>query len=112
MLAYSSFAQTRISSPYSRYGIGDLQNDKYQRNLAIGGISFGYRNSNSINYTNPASYTAFDTTSFVFETGINSRFIQISSSSVSQKSNYTSLGYIVLGFPVTKWWGASVGLLQ
>ena len=111
MLVVSCLAQTRIASPYSRYGIGDLQNDKYQKNLSMGGISFGYRNSSSINYANPASYTAFDTSSFVFETGINSRFVQLSSSSMSQKSNYTSLGYIVLGFPVTKWWGASVGLL-
>ncbi|NTW32725.1 MAG: hypothetical protein HGB12_08890 [Bacteroidetes bacterium] len=111
MLMFNSFAQTRISSPYSRYGIGDLQNDKCQRNLSIGGISFGYRNSSSVNYTNPASYTVFDTASFVFETGINSRFTQISSNSTSQKSNYTSLGYIVMGFPVTKWWGASAGLL-
>lgn len=104
-------AQTRIGSPYSRYGVGDLQNNRYFRNLAMGGISFGFRNANTVNYANPASYTVFDSTSFVFETGINSQFLQLNSKEKSQLSNYTSLGYLVLGFPVTKWWGASVGLL-
>ncbi len=104
-------AQTRIGSPYSRYGVGDLQSNKYFRNLAMGGISLGFRNANTVNYANPASYTVFDSTSFVFETGVNSQFLQLNSKDKSQLSNYTSLGYLVFGFPVTKWWGASIGLL-
>jgi len=110
-LANNNFAQIRISSPYSRYGLGDLQNNKYLRNISMGGISYGFRNSSAVNYTNPASYTAFDTTSFVFETGVNSHFVQLSTTDLSQTTNYTSLSYLVFGFPVTKWWGASMGLL-
>jgi hypothetical protein len=105
------FSQIRVSSPYSRYGIGDLQNNKYLRNISMGGISYGYRNSSCVNYTNPASYTAFDTTSFVFETGVNSHFFQLNTTDLKQFSNYTSLAYLVFGFPVTKWWGASMGIL-
>jgi hypothetical protein len=104
-------AQTRISSPYSRYGIGDLQNTRYLRNLSMGGLSYAFRNSNAVNYSNPASYTCFDSTSYVFETGINSQFMKTQTTETSQNSNYTSLGYLVMGFPVTKWWGASIGLL-
>jgi len=111
LLAGIGFSQTRVSSPYSRYGIGDLQNNKYLRNISMGGISYGYRNPNGVNYTNPASYTAFDTTSFVFETGVNSQFVQLKTKDFSQFSNYTSLAYLVFGFPVTKWWGASMGIL-
>ncbi len=111
LLASNNFAQTRISSPYSRYGLGDLQNNKYMRNISMGGVSYGFRSPNSVNYANPASYTAFDTTSFVFETGVNSSFVQLTTTDLSQKSNYTSLSYLVFGFPVTKWWGASMGLL-
>ena len=77
----------------------------------MGGISYAFNNPCGINYSNPASYTAFDTTSFVFETGVNSNIVQLNSKSLSQKSSYTSLAYIMLGFPVAKWWGASVGLL-
>lgn len=105
------FAQTRISSPYSRYGVGDLQNSRYMRNISMGGLSFAFRSSNAVNYANPASYTSFDSTSYVFETGISSTFKKTMTASTSQTSNYTTLGYLVMGFPVTNWWGGSIGLL-
>lgn len=111
LITFSSKAQTRISSPYSRYGLGDLHNNSYIRNISMGGISFGFRDSTSINFANPASYTEFDTTSFVFETGVNSQFSQLSSNNLRQGSNYTSLSHLTMGFPVNKWWGASIGLL-
>jgi len=111
ILSNNNFAQTRISSPYSRYGLGDLQNNKYIRNISMGGISYGFRSPYGVNYTNPASYTSFDTTSFVFETGVTSHFVQLTTTDLSQESNYTSLSYLVFGFPVTKWWGSSIGLL-
>ncbi|MFA5781649.1 MAG: hypothetical protein WC868_05195 [Bacteroidales bacterium] len=111
LLAESGYAQTRISSPYSRYGIGDLQNNKYLRNISMGGISYAFRSPYGVNYTNPASYTVFDTMSFVFETGVYSNLVQLSSKALSQKSNYASLACLVFGFPVTKWWGSSIGLL-
>jgi hypothetical protein len=111
LLADRGYAQTRISSPYSRYGIGDMQNNKYLRNISMGGISYAFRSPYCVNYANPASYTALDTMSFVFETGVYSNLVQLSSEALSQKSNYTSLACIVFGFPVTKWWGASIGLL-
>lgn len=110
-LLAAAYPQTRVSSPYTRYGIGDLLNSKYIRNISMGGVSFGFRSPYSVNYSNPASYTAFDTLSFVFESGINSLFTQMKSSTQQQLSNYTSLSYLVFGFPVTKWWGASIGLL-
>ena len=107
----AAYSQTRISSPYTRYGIGDLLNSKYIRNISMGGISFGFRSPYSVNYSNPASYTAFDTLSFMFESGVNSSFIQLKSATQENLSNYSSLSYLVFGFPVTKWWGASMGLL-
>lgn len=106
-----TFSQTRISSPYSRYGLGDLQNAKYIGNLAMGGIGIAYRQPSSVNYSNPASYTVFDTNAFVLETGINSQTVKLSTNNQNQRSNYTSLSHLAFGFPVTKWWGSSIGLL-
>jgi len=110
-LTFNVVGQTRIASPYSRYGLGDLQNVNYLGNISMGGISYGYRNPSSVNYANPASYTAFDTNSFVFETGLNSQTVQLKTTNLSEVTNYTSLSYLTFGFPVTKWWGASMGLL-
>lgn len=110
-LLSAAVAQTSVNSPYTRYGIGDLLNNKYLRNLATGGASIGCRSPYAINYSNPASYSAFDSLSFMFESGVNSAITQLQSSTQKQLSNYTSLSYLVFGFPVTRWWGASMGLL-
>ena len=103
--------QTRISSPYSRYGIGELQKVRYGQNLGLSGLSSGFRSNSTVNYINSASYTAFDTTSFVFDVGLNSYFTSLQTDITSEYHNYTSLAYLLFGFPVTKWWGSSFGLV-
>ena len=104
-------AQNKIHSPYSRFGLGELQSYNNSRYAAMGGIGYAVRNPTSINILNPASYTSFDSLSFVFEGGLVSNFTTLETSTLSQKSNYTSLAYITFGFPINKWWKGSFGLL-
>ena len=107
----SGFAQIRIASPYSRFGIGDLADNNNAWNLSMGQTSYAIRSPYHINYGNPASYTAFDSLSFVFEGGFNADIVQLSSNVQTVTSNYASLGYILFGLPVTKWWRTSFGLV-
>ena len=104
-------AQTRITSPYSSFGLGDITINNYRPNSGMGGFSIAYRDPAVVNYTNPASYTAFDSLSFIFQTGVISDFAHLSNSLTSQKSNYTSFSYLLFGFPVTKYWKSSIGFL-
>ncbi len=104
-------AQNRIHSPYSRFGLGDLQSYNNSQYAAMGGIGYAVGSSTSVNFLNPASYTKFDSLSFVFEGGMVSNFITQETSLLSQKSNYTSLSYLTFGFPINRWWKASFGLL-
>ena len=48
------------SSPYSMFGIGELESGLYGQNAAMGGVSYGMRNSTLINIENPAGLTALD----------------------------------------------------
>jgi hypothetical protein len=75
-ISFTSFvhSQNVISSPYSRFGLGKLQNSNQAFNMSMGGIGYGIRNSSIINFSNPASYNCADTLSFVFETGVYSNF--------------------------------------
>lgn len=107
----STFAQTQIGSPYSRFGIGDLARNNSIVNMAMGGTSLAFSSPFYINTANPASYAAFDTTSFVFEGSAYGRLSTLSTNTLSQKSRYASLGSLLFGFPVTKWWKSSFGLL-
>lgn len=104
-------AQDRISSPYSRFGVGELFGNTHVNNMAMGGISQGIYNPLFVNTSNPASYTAFDSLSFVFDVSLHARLTKLSTLSATQSADYASLGNLLFGFPVTGWWKASFGLL-
>jgi len=105
-------AQIRISSPYSYYGLGELQNNHSVYIESMGGINSAIRNPGFINASNPASYSAYDTNSFIFNVGVTSNFTQLKSLAVTQQfENHTSVSYLMFGMPITRWCGISLGLL-
>jgi len=105
------FSQIRIVSPYSRFGIGDLSDNNNAWNLSMGQLGIGLRSPHHVNYANPASYSAFDSLSFVFEGGLNGEFVNLKSDLQNVNRTYASLGYLLFGMPVNKWWKTSVGLI-
>jgi len=102
------FSQIRIASPYSRFGIGDLADNNNAWNMTMGQTGYAFRSPYHVNYLNPASYTAFDSMSFVFEGGFNSEFVTLSSNFQRVNRNYASLGNLLFGMPVTRWWKTSL----
>jgi len=107
----SSYSQTRLASPYSRFGIGDLSENNNAWNLSMGGSGIAFRSPYHVNYSNPASYTAFDSLSFIFEGGFNIDMIKLTSTLQSDNRNVASVGYLLFGMPVTKWWRTSIGMV-
>lgn len=63
-------AQTSTNSPYTRYGFGQLADQNFGNSKAMGGIAYGLRNGYQINASNPASYTAIDSLTFLFDAGM------------------------------------------
>ena len=110
-LSLTVFSQIRIVSPYSRFGIGDLSDNNNAWNMTLGQLGIGLRSPYHVNYANPASYTAFDSLSFVFEGGFNGQFVTLSSNFQTVNRNYASLGYLLFGMPINKWWKTSLGLV-
>ena len=102
-------AQINTYSPYSYYGLGDLQMSTNTYNMSLGGMGVGLFSKNILNYVNPASYPYLDLTSFEF--GIKSSFIRLSESNLSQKNFVSSLHNIGLGFPLSSKIGCSIHLL-
>lgn len=64
-------AQSSTNSPYTRYGLGDLSNNAFTNNVAMGGIGYGLRDQSHINMMNPASYSAVDSLSFMFDVAMS-----------------------------------------
>lgn len=110
---HTTFAQTSTSSPYSRYGIGDIPGKGFGQSFAMGGTTIAMQNDTTplffINTGNPASYTGFKLTTA--ELGANYNRVQLQSATTKKTVNNASLGYISMAFPIKRWWGASVGII-
>ncbi len=104
-------AQVNSSSPYSRYGIGDISNNGFGQSQAMGGIGIGTRSNKHINVLNPASYSSIDSLAFLFEFGLGNQYKTFSTADGTSASNYANLQYIALEFPITKWWAGSAGIM-
>jgi len=114
LIILTSFtAQTQeINSPYSRFGLGYLDGENVNTFLmGMGGIGIGVSDPTMINPDNPASYGVYDSTSFIFEVGVRGNITTLKTDLQSEKSSYVSLSYIMFGFPVTRWWKSSLGML-
>src|SRR5687767_9916691 len=94
-------AQTSTSSPCSRFGLGDLQNNVPSFSNGMGGVSCAYVNDSLapfyINSSNPASLHSVKLTTF--ELGIMNNLSQLESSTGKLLTNRTALSGFAVGFP-------------
>jgi hypothetical protein len=93
------------------FGPGEIKGNDYFRNLGMGGISQGYRSNVSVNYLNPASYTATDSLSFIFDATVFSHLYQQKITNQEQTTLFSSLGNLNFAFPVNRRWSVAAGLL-
>ncbi len=108
LLANFGFAQENTPSPYSFYGIGSTKFKGTNDIVNMGGISV-YADSTHINVLNPATYSNQMLTSF--QIGGTSSFYKLNSGLQTEKAQKTTFDYLVMGFPVSKKMGVSLGLL-
>lgn len=103
-------SQNRTSSPFSRYGLGELTPQGYGRNTAMGRTGIGIRTSKYLNNMNPAAHSAIDSMSFFFEAGLEAKTQRISSGQDSQDFSDVNFDYFGFGFGVGPKFGISVGV--
>ncbi|RPH29956.1 MAG: hypothetical protein EHM93_16520 [Bacteroidales bacterium] len=114
LIIVSIFAQAQsinTYSPYSRYGVGQIPTRGFAGTKGMGGISQAVRNPYGINYLNPASYSTQDSMSFILDFGFETGATRYESQDQSTKNGFGGIHHIAISFPVTKWWGASLGLV-
>ncbi len=107
---FGAYAQE--NSPYSRIGIGDVIPTQNVLNRAMGGLSLAYWDLQSINFSNPASYSKLKLTTFDVGLEYNSRRIRSGENPQSYKSAYLIPTYVNVGFPLSrkKNWGMTLGV--
>jgi hypothetical protein len=110
-LSLNSNAQVAINSPYTRFGLGEISQQGFGMSPGMGGTTIAHRFNNQINYLNPASYSAQDTLSFILDFGINGEIRKLSSQYEKVSLKDFNMEHIAIAFPVSRWWGASIGIL-
>lgn len=115
LLLFSSTAQAQrasTSSPYSRYGLGEMRGDALPQARAMGGINTGIRYLNgygNINVGNPASYSALALTTI--DVGLFGNITELSKNDLAENSYNFSLNHINFGIPLGRPGGISFGIM-
>jgi len=110
-LAQFAVAQNNTNSPYTRFGFGDISDTNAGEQRAMGGVAIGSRANYSINTVNPASYSAVDSMTFMFDIGVSPIISRFSNAAGSKTTFNANLEYITMQFPLAKNIGFSAGLL-
>lgn len=105
-------AQTNGSnSPYSRYGFGLLGDGGNAFNKGMAGTAYGMANGQELNTKNPASYSAIDSLTMLFDFGLSLQNGNLQYNGRKTNAKNTSIDYITSGFRISRGLGMSVGLI-
>ena len=110
-LSGAAFAQNNTNSPYTRYGYGHLSDPGSINSKAMGGVAYGLRDGSYVNFANPASYTAVDSLTFIFDGAVSLQNTNFSNGTLKQNAKNSSFDYVTMQFRLAKWCGMSIGLL-
>lgn len=104
-------AQNGVNSPYSRYGFGIMSERAMGFNKGMGGVAQGFRNGQEINIANPASYSAVDSLTALFDIGMSLQNGNYKMGNLQQNIKNTSFDYFAFQFRAAKNVGMTVGIV-
>lgn len=111
VMASGVFAQSDISSPYSRFGLGSMSRNHSNTIIqGMGGICNALDGKYLLNNANPASYAEIDSLTFLFDAGFYMRYVTYRTADAVEKGSDASFDYFDLGFGVTKWLKMGLGV--
>jgi hypothetical protein len=106
-----SYAQETGVSPYSRFGLGDLNTKHSPAYGSMGGASVALSDYTFLNINNPASYSFLKESRPVFEADFTSQLLTLNSGGQTTSASNSNVTRFALGFPISKKVGIAIGLL-
>lgn len=99
------------NTPYSLFGVGELNKLGTSYTLSMGGIGIGLRDGKKINLANPASLTERDSLAFMLDFGVSQSNTLSSSGESKAAYNLFNMHHMVVTFPLYKKSAFSVGIV-
>ena len=107
----SAFAQSNTNSPYSQFGLGDLTDQSVSFNKGMNGVGLAMRRGNEVNPMNPASYSAIDSLTMLFDAGLSGQITNYNENGTKLNGKSGGFDYAVGLFRAFKNVGVSFGVL-
>ncbi len=101
-------------SPYSQFGLGDIEDGYYNRTTGMGNTGIAYRSNRFLINNNPASFSALSNQYFTMETSLRGSYISYAGTPVNiagTESADITFRRLAMGIKLTKNWGSSIGLV-
>ncbi|MGI6291490.1 MAG: hypothetical protein ACOXZH_03555 [Bacteroidales bacterium] len=104
-----SHAQNQLSSPYSRFGLGELSKRTSLSSVSMGGIAYAYQSATAVNFSNPAAYVGYDSISALIDAAFSYKYHQLQDNRTKQQGGTIEFDYLALGLSLAKNWTTSFG---
>ena len=93
------------------YGYGIISDHAPSLQRQMGSVGYAMNSGRQINVMNPASYAAIDSLTFLFDMGADVTVLWQKEGAVKERTTGGGLDYITMQFPLSKFMGASIGML-
>ena len=107
----TAYAQSSSNSPYSQFGVGDLAAQSVSFNKGMNGVGLGMRKGNEVNPLNPASYSAIDSLTMIFDGGLSGILTNYEENGKKTSAKSGGFDYFTTLFRVRRNLGVSVGVM-
>lgn len=115
LMLLSASAQSGTNSPYSMYGLGVASDQSNGYTRGMNGVGIAFHDGDKVNYLNPASYSAIDSITFVFDVGMSLQKSNLKETydgkTVSKNVNNADIDYIMGSFRAIKGLGVTFGFM-
>ena len=102
LLSAAGYAQNATSSPSSRFGYGEMNENIPTAFRGMGGVAAGLRQRSAINPSQPASYTACDSVTFMFDLAASAMWTRYADLNGHRNRPNGNLEFVTLQFPIWK----------
>lgn len=111
LMVLSAQAQSGTNSPYSQYGLGILSDRSQGFSRGMNGVGLALRKGNIVNTLNPASYSAIDSLTMIFDAGLSGQVTSFKEGGKSINANNADFEYAAGCFRLLRNVGVGFGVL-
>ncbi len=110
LLSVTMAAQENSISPYSVFGIGDIQLGENGRTTGMASTSISLSGRHFLNTANPAALTRLDSTTFIFDITGSARSSTFTSGNIKERTFSANFTRITAGLHITSRWSGALSL--